>query len=94
MGNVFIRRNSQETMEKEMTYTNLKNGLSIVETKNAIRDENKIKAIQDNVTDLYWEYDRMSSCGQKSLDALAKLTDVPTNQDIQKRLKQYHKDTA
>ena len=73
-----------------MTYTNLKNGLSIVETKDAIHGENKIKAIQDNVTDLYWEYDRMSSCGQKSLDALAKLTDVPTNQDIQKRLKQYH----
>jgi len=84
MGNVFIRRNSQETMENQMTFEN-----EIEKYENE-----KIKAIQDNVTDLYWEYDRMSSCGQKSLDALAKLTDVPTNQDIQKRLKQYHKDTA
>ena len=57
-------------------------------------ESEKIKAIQDNVLDLFWEYDRMSSCGQKSLDALAKLTDVPTEREIQKRLKQYHKDTA
>ena len=53
-------------------------------------ENEKIKAIQDNVLDLFWEYDCMSSCGQKSLDALAKLTDVPTEQDIQKTLKQYH----
>ena len=54
----------------------------------------KIKAIQDNVKDLYWEYDRMSSCGQKSLDALAKLTDVPTERQVQKDWKQYMADTA
>ena len=80
MGNVFIRRNSQETMEKEMT-------LQWVE----LEDLEKIKL---KIQDLYWEYDRMSSCGQKSLDALAKLTGEPTDRDIQKRLKQYHKDTA
>ena len=80
MGNVFIRRNSQETMEKEMT-------LQWVELED-------LKKIKLKIQDLYWEYDRMSSCGQKSLDALAKLTDVPTEREIQKRLKQYHKDTA
>tara|TARA_R110002020_G_scaffold377402_1_gene588482 strand:- start:87 stop:311 length:225 start_codon:yes stop_codon:yes gene_type:complete len=64
-------------------------------------ESEKIKAIQDNVLDLFWEYDRMSSCGQKSLDALARLTGVPmallgtsTEREIMKRLKQYHKDTA
>jgi len=80
MGNVFIRRNSQETMEKEMT-------LQWVELED-------LKKIKLKIQDLYWEYDRMSSCGQKSLDALAKLTGEPTDRDIQKRLKQYHKDTA
>jgi len=53
-----------------------------------------LKKIKLKIQDLYWEYDRMSSCGQKSLDALAKLTGEPTDRDIQKRLKQYHKDTA
>ena len=80
MGNVFIRRNSQETVEKEMT-------LQWVELED-------LKKIKVKIQDLYWEYDRMSSCGQKSLDALAKLTGEPTDRDIQKRLKQYHKDTA
>ena len=56
-----------------MTYTKLKNGITLVETKDAIRNENKMKAIQHNIIDLYWEYDRMSSSGQKSLEALAKI---------------------
>lgn len=80
MGNVFIRRNSQETMEKKMT-------IQWVELED-------LKKMQLKVTDLYWEYDRMSSSGQKSLDELATLVGVPTERDIQKRLKQYHKDTA
>jgi hypothetical protein len=80
MGNVFIRRNSQETMEKEMT-------IQWVELED-------LKKMQLKITDLYWEYDRMSSSGQKSLDELATLVGVPTERDIQKRLKQYHKDTA
>ena len=80
MGNVFIRRNSQETMEKEMT-------IQWVELED-------LKKMQLKVTDLYWEYDRMSSSGQKSLNELATLVGVPTERDIQKRLKQYHKDTA
>ena len=53
-----------------------------------------LKKITLKIEDLYWEYDRMSSSGQKSLDALATLVGVPTERGIQKRLKQYHKDTA
>ena len=40
------------------------------------------------IVDLYWEYDRMTSSGQKSLDKLARLNGVPTEREIQKTLKQ------
>lgn len=52
------------------------------------------KEMPDLIVDLYWEYDRMTSSGQKSLDKLARLNNVSSERDIQKRLKQYHKDTA
>lgn len=80
MGYVFIRVNSQETMENQMT-------IQWVELKD-------LKKIKLKVTDLYWEYDRMSSYGQNSLDELATLVGVPTEADIQNRLKRYHKDTV
>ena len=34
--------------------------------------------IEKCVIDLYWEYDRMSSSGQATLDRLAKMVGVPT----------------
>ena len=70
-----------------MTYTKLKNGITLVETKDAIRNENKMKAIQHNIIDLYWEYDRMSSSGQKSLEALAKIVGVPTEKEMKQESK-------
>jgi len=70
MGNVFIRVNSKETMEKQMT-------IQWVELET-------LKKMISKVEDLYWEYDRMSSSGQKSLDELAKLTGVPTAKELQK----------
>ena len=53
----------------------------------AIYNNNRMMAIQDNVTDLYWEYDRMSSSGQKSLDALAKIVGVPTEREMEQQSK-------
>tara|TARA_R110001592_G_scaffold183912_1_gene427635 strand:+ start:168 stop:395 length:228 start_codon:yes stop_codon:yes gene_type:complete len=53
----------------------------------AIYNNNRMMAIQDNVTDLYWEYDRMSSSGQKSLDALAKIVGVPTEKEMKQQSK-------
>jgi len=47
-----------------------------------IQFENKMLNIL--VTDLYWEYDRMSSSGQKTLDNLAKLIGVPTEEEMEK----------
>ena len=47
--------------------------------------------IKTLVDDLYWEYDRMSSSGQETLDRIAVLCGVPTNQqynfDKDKKLK-------
>jgi hypothetical protein len=84
MGNVFIRRNSQETMEKEMTLQ-----------KSVLQEyELELESVKRHVLDLYWEYDRMSSAGQSSLNKLAKLVEVPTEMKIQKDWKQYMADTA
>ena len=41
--------------------------------------ESLIRAL---VNDMYWEYDRMSSSGQETLDRIAKLCGVPTNEDM------------
>ena len=84
MGNVFIRRNSQETMEKEMTLQ-----------KSVLQEyDRELELVQKHVLDLFWEYDRMSSAGKSSLNKLAKLVEVPTEMEIQKDWKQYMADTA
>ena len=38
--------------------------------------------MQNLIVDLYWEYDRMSSSGQNSLDKIAKIMKVPTENEI------------
>jgi predicted HTH domain antitoxin len=44
------------------------------------------------VVDLYWEYDRMSSSGQDTLDKLAKLYGIETNQELEERLSKMSKE--
>ena len=39
------------------------------------------------INDLFWEYDRLSSSGQETLDGLAKLFNLPTNEPIDEMLK-------
>ena len=54
---------------------------------------NEKKNLTENyVTDLYWEYDRMSSSGQITLDSLAKLYGVETNQELEQRLSKMSKE--
>ena len=48
-------------------------------------DEKK-NLTQKYITDLYWEYDRMSRSGQFTLDSLAKLYGVETNKEMEERL--------
>ncbi len=38
-----------------------------------------MKELQELVDDMFWEYDRLSSSGQETLDKIAKLVGVPTN---------------
>ena len=47
---------------------------------------------QKCVTDLYWEYDRMSSSGQETLDKLATLYNIETNQELEERLSKMSKE--
>ena len=42
----------------------------------------KSEKIQQLVTDLYWEFDRMTSSGQETLEKLAELVGVPTEEEI------------
>ena len=40
------------------------------------------KKIQKLVTDLYWDFDRLTSSGQEALEKLAELVGVPTEEEI------------
>ena len=40
--------------------------------------------IAEQVVELYWEYDRMSSCGKEALDKLAVMVDVSTQEEFEK----------
>ena len=44
--------------------------------------------MQNLIVDLYWEYDRMSSSGQNSLDKIAKIMKVPTEKEIKQMSKE------
>ena len=41
-----------------------------------------MKELKKLVGDMYWDYDRMSSSGQETLDKIAKLVGVPTNNEM------------
>ena len=47
---------------------------------------------QKCVSDLYWEYDRMSSSGQETLDKLATLYGIETDQELEERLAKMSKE--
>jgi hypothetical protein len=40
----------------------------------------KVK-VENLIVDLFWEYDRMSSSGQETLDKLAELMNVPSERE-------------
>ena len=48
--------------------------------------------LKELIADMYWEYDRMSSSGQSTLDSLAKLYGVETNQQLEQRLSKMSKE--
>ena len=42
--------------------------------------------VENLIVDLFWEYDRMSSSGQETLDKLASWVGVETDAQLQERL--------
>jgi hypothetical protein len=38
--------------------------------------------LRELVTDMYWEFDRLSSSGQLTLEKIAKLIGVPTEEEM------------
>ena len=47
----------------------------------------KISKIMELLVDLEWEYDRMSSSGQESLDKIFKLLGLRTHDEVQVGIK-------
>ena len=46
----------------------------------------RVKELRELVDDMYWEYDRMSSSGQKTLDKIANLVGVPTESEMNEEI--------
>ena len=46
------------------------------------RNKMDMKEIVKCIVDLYWDYDRLSSSGQETLDKLAKLHGVATEEEV------------
>ena len=42
------------------------------------------KHLPDLVNDLFWDYDRLTSSGKLTLDKIAKLVGVPTENEVRK----------
>ena len=40
-------------------------------------NSSEIEKLYELVADLFWDYDRMSSCGQKTLDKIGNLLKIP-----------------
>ena len=51
--------------------------------KNNLKVLYNIEKIRDLVDDLFWEYDRMSSSGQKSLDEIADFMGLESGNEVE-----------
>jgi hypothetical protein len=51
-----------------------------------------VMTLKELIADMYWEYDRMSSSGQETLDKIAKKIGVETNQELEQRLSKMSKE--
>ena len=47
----------------------------------------RVKELRELVDDMYWEYDRMSSSGQETLEKLATLVGVATEKECEELAK-------
>ena len=42
----------------------------------------RVKELRELVDDMYWEYDRMSSSGKETLDKIAGILGLPTENEV------------
>ena len=42
----------------------------------------RVKELRELVDDMYWDYDRMSSSGQETLDKIADILGLPTENEV------------
>ena len=42
----------------------------------------EVERLQNLVEDMYWEYDRMSSSGKETLDKIAEILGLPTENEV------------
>ena len=50
------------------------------------------EVLQHGIIDLYWEFDRLSTSGQETLESIAKLLDVPTEKEMNDIPLEQHKE--
>ena len=46
----------------------------------------RVKELRELVDDLYWDYDRMSSSGQETLNRIAGMLELPTFEDVEEEI--------
>jgi hypothetical protein len=45
-------------------------------------NKEELQELQELVTEMYWDFDRLTSSGQLTLEKLAKLVGVPTEEEM------------
>ena len=49
---------------------------------NNIKPKWIFEILQSKVIDLYWDFNKLSTSGQETLESIAKLLDVPTEEEM------------
>ena len=59
---------------------------------NNIKPKWIFEILQSKVIDLYWDFNKLSTSGQETLESIAKLLDVPTEEEMNAIPLEQHKE--
>tara|TARA_R110000787_G_scaffold29620_1_gene80283 strand:+ start:449 stop:646 length:198 start_codon:yes stop_codon:yes gene_type:complete len=59
---------------------------------NNIKPKWAFEILQSKVIDLYWDFNKLSTSGQETLESIAKLLDVPTEEEMNAIPLEQHKE--
>tara|TARA_R110000796_G_scaffold18944_1_gene57011 strand:+ start:267 stop:464 length:198 start_codon:yes stop_codon:yes gene_type:complete len=59
---------------------------------NNIKPKWAFEILQSKVIDLYWDFNKLSTSGQETLESIAKLLDVPTEKEMNDIPLEQHKE--